>query len=147
MYRLRRKHKKHLDKKLLFRLRMYFIISIVLLGIVLFEVLSGRVSFLLAMIGFIIGITIGVAAARMFLLSWHHDAKKVISQLDIIGGIILALYIVFAIFRSKIIGEFVPASYVTGMSLSVAGGIMIGRVFGTGQKIVSILKEQDLFGN
>lgn len=147
MYRLRRKHRNHLDKKLVFRLRMYFVISTVLFGIVLFEVLSGRVSFLLAMIGLIIGVTIGVIAARMFVLSWHHDAKKVISQLDTIGVVILALYIVFAIFRSKIIGEFVPASYVTGASLSVVSGIMIGRVFGTGQKIVSILKEQDLFGN
>jgi hypothetical protein len=147
MYRLRRKHRKHMDKKLLFRLRIYFVISIVLLGIVLFEVLSGRVSYLLAIIGLIIGVTIGVVAARMFLLSWHYDAKKVISQLDTIGGVLLALYIVFAIFRSKIIGQFVPASYVTGTSLSVAGGIMIGRVFGTGQKIVAILKEQDLFGD
>jgi len=66
-----------MDKKLLFKLRMYFVISSVLLGIVLFEVLSGRVSFLLAMIGLIIGVTIGVVAARMLLLSWHHEAKLI----------------------------------------------------------------------
>lgn len=142
---LGRKHGKHIDKKLKFRLRIYFAISIILLGIVLFEVLTGRVSIVLALIGLLVGTAVGIIAARMFLFSWDKDAKKVISRLDIVGGLILAVYIVTAIFRGRIIGHFVQGSYVTGTSLSVVTGIMIGRVFGTGQKIVTILKEKNLF--
>ncbi len=111
----------------------------------MFEVLSRKVSLSLALIGLVAGVFVGVVAARMFLLSWHKDAKKVISRLDIVGGAILVLYIVFAIFRGKIIGHFVQGTEVTGTSLAVVAGIMIGRVFGTGNKIVSILKEQNLF--
>lgn len=144
MHRLRRKHLHHLDKKLRFRLRIYFIISVIMVGVVMFEVLSEKVSLSIASMGLVLGVFVGVAAARMFLLSWHKDAKKVISRLDIVGGTILILYIIFAIFRGKIISHFVQGSQVTGTSLAVVAGIMIGRVFGTGQKIISILKEQDL---
>src|SRR4051812_15536827 len=147
MFEFKREHAKHLDKKLRFRLRIYFAISIILLAAVLFEIFTNRVSILLALFGLIIGTGIGTFVARMFLLSWDRDAKKVISRLDLVGGIILAIYILIAIFRSKIIGHYIQANYVTGTSLSVVAGIMIGRVFGTGQKIVSILKEQEIIGS
>lgn len=139
MHVLRRKHAKHLDKKLRFRLRIYFAVSIILLGVVVFEILTGRVSLYLAPIGLVIGVAVGVAAARMFLLSWDKDAKRVISRLDALGIIILVLYILSAIFRGKIIGDFVPRYYVSGTGLAIVAGIMIGRVFGTGHKIVKIL--------
>lgn len=142
---LKKRHRHHLDKKILFRLRIYFAISIILLGVVGFEIFSGRVSMLLALIGLTLGVIIGIVAARIFLHSWNKDAKKVISRLDFVGGIILAIYILTAIFRGRIIGHFVQGSYVTGTSLSVVAGIMIGRVLGIGQKIVAILKEQNLF--
>lgn len=145
MHIIRRKHTKHLDKKLRFRLIIYFIISVILLGIVSFEVWTNRVSPMLAVIGLIIGLGIGFLTARMFLISWDKDAKKVIARLDILGGIILALYIMTAVMRTRIIGQYVQSSYVTGTSLSVVAGIMIGRVFGTGHKIGKILKEQGLF--
>lgn len=139
---LTRKHVKHLDRKLRFRLRIYFLVSIILLGAVLFEILTSRVNLLLALIGLLVGGFIGVIAARRFLLSWDKNEKKVIAELDFIGGVILVLYIASAIFRSRIIGHFVQGSYVTGTSLSVVTGIMIGRVFGTGHKIVEILQKQ-----
>lgn len=145
MHNLRRKHLRHLDKRLKFRLRIYFIISIVMIGVVAFEVLTGKVNPSFALVGILLGVVIGVVAARIFLISWHKDAKKVISRLDVIGGAILVLYIVFAVFRGKIIGNFVQGNQVTGVSLAVVAGMMIGRVFGTGHQIVTILKEQKLF--
>lgn len=144
MHTLKREHRHHLDKKLLFRLRIYFIISLILVGVVIYEILSNNVSISLAFIGLILGTLIGVVVARMFLISWDKDAKKVISRLDILGIFILIIYIIFAVFRSKIIGIFIQGNYVTGMSLSMVAGIMIGRVFGTGHKIVSILKEEQI---
>jgi hypothetical protein len=141
---LKHKHTKHLDTKLKFRWYIYLIISVLLFLAVLYEIFTSRVSMTLAGGGLIIGLGIGVIAARMFLISWDKDAKKIISRLDLFGGVILAVYIVIAILRSKIIGEFVESDYVTGTSISVIAGIMIGRVFGTGHKITKILKEQKL---
>jgi len=146
MFKLRRKHAKHIDKKLKFRLRIYLAISLVLLGIVLFDIFTNRVTPFLAAIGLSIGLIVGVLTARMFILSWDKDAKKVISRLDIIGILIIVVYIGISIFRGRVIGYFVQGSYVTGTSFAVITGMMIGRVFGTGQKIMAILKEQNLLG-
>jgi hypothetical protein len=120
------------------------VISVVLSAIVCYEILTGRVSLLLAVFGLLIGTIIGVYTARMYLFSWDKDARKVISRLDLLGIGILILYILASIFRSRIIGYFVQPSYVTGMSIAVVTGLMIGRIVGTGQKITKILKEQNL---
>lgn len=144
MITLKKKHIPHIDKKLVFRLRIYFIISLILICVVLFEVFSGHLQIFLALIGLLIGIILGVITARMFILSWDNDAKKVISKLDYVGGIILIVYIIFSFFRNTLIGNFVQANYVTGTSIAIATGVMIGRVFGTGRKIVSLLREQNL---
>jgi hypothetical protein len=120
------------------------VISVVLSAIVVYEVFTNRVSPLLAALGLMIGITVGVFTARMYLFSWDKDARQVISRLDLLGIGILILYILASIFRTRIIGYFVQPSYVTGMSIAVVTGLMIGRILGTGQKITKILKEQNL---
>lgn len=144
MITLKKKHIPHIDKKLVFRLRIYFILSLIMIGIVLFEIFSGRLNIILAFTGLLFGILVGVITARMFILSWDKDAEQVISKLDYVGGIILIAYLIFSFFRSSLIGHFVQANYVTGTSFAFATGVMIGRVFGTGRKIVSLLREQNL---
>ncbi len=141
---LKSKHKKHLHNKVILNLRIFMVISVVLSAIVCYEILTGRVSLLLAVFGLLFGTIIGVYTARMYLFSWDKDARKVISRLDLLGIGILILYILASIFRSRIIGYFVQPSYVTGMSIAVVTGLMIGRIVGTGQKITKILKEQNL---
>lgn len=144
MHRLKKKHFRHIDKKLRFKLKIYFAISVVMLGIVLYEFFSGKVDLSFVLIGLGLGVSIGVVVARISLVLWHKNAKKVISQLDVVGGVILVLYIALSIFRGTIVSHFVQGSQVTGASLALVAGIMIGRVFGTGQQIVNILKEQKL---
>jgi hypothetical protein len=118
---------------------------VVLFGAILFEIFSAKLSLPLALAGLALGAVTGVIAARIYLHSWDKDLGKVVSQLDVAGGVIFALYIIFALFREKIIGHFVQGNYIIGTSIAVVLGIMAGRVFGTGHKIISILKEQNLF--
>lgn len=141
---IKRKHKPHLHNKVLWNLRIFYLITIILLGIVIYEILTNRVTISLALISIILGTFIGVFTARMYLFSWDKDTKKIISRLDMFGIIILVIYILASIFRGKIIGQFVAPAYVTGVSLSVATGLMIGRLMGTGHIITSILKKQNL---
>ena len=141
----RERVRKHIDTKLRNRLRIYFLISVILLGVVIFEIVTGVVGLAYAILGIVIGMLLGFVSARMFHLSWDHDAKKIVSRLDLFGGVILVLYIIFAIFRSRLIGYFIHGPAVGGVSISIVTGIMIGRVIGTRGRIRQILSEQNVF--
>ena len=139
-----RKHAYHVDKKLRFRLRLYALISLVMLGIVLYEIFIKILPLKFAGIGILVGLTIGIISARMYHLSWDKDAKKIVSRLDIIGIIILVFYLAFVIVRSRLIGIFVAAPVVGAVGFSITAGVMIGRVVGTRNAIMEILKEREI---
>lgn len=80
----------------------------------------------------------------MFHTSWNDDAKKIVSRLDMFGGGILILYILFEILREQIVGYFTHDVQVGTVGFAVLAGIMFGRVLGTRGKIIEILKEQNL---
>lgn len=143
-HRTLQKHAHHIDKKLKFRLRLYSLISLVMLGIVLYEIFIKILPLEFAVVGIFIGLFLGVISARMYHLSWNHDAKKIVSRLDVVGVIILVVYIAFVIVRSKLIGIFVAAPVVGAVSFSITAGIMIGRVVGTRNAIIEILREREI---
>ena len=139
-----RKHAHHIDKKLKFRLRLYVIISLVMLGIVLYEIFIKILPLVFATLGIFIGLFMGIISARMYHLSCDKDAKKIVSRLDVIGIIILISYITFVIVRSRLIEFFVAAPMVGAVGFSITAGIMLGRVIGTRNAIIEILKEREI---
>src|SRR5689334_555713 len=94
-----RHHAHHIDKRLRFRIRLYLIISLILVGVFVYNVLRGALRLDYGILGLIAGIFIGIFTSRMFHTSWDHDAKKVVSRLDMFGIGILIVYIGFEIFR------------------------------------------------
>ena len=138
------KHRSHLDKKLRNNLRIYVLVTIILFSILGYDIAIGIVGITAASIGIVIGVVFGFVTARMFRLSWDHDAKKIISQLDKLGIAIIILYIVLAIFRNRLIELFVHGPAVGGISIAIVTGVMIGRILGTRGRILQILKEQQL---
>jgi O-antigen/teichoic acid export membrane protein len=139
-----RKHAHHVDNKLKFRLRLYVIISLVMLGVVLYEIFIHILPLEFAAVGILVGLVVGIISARRYHLSWDKDAKKIVSRLDLIGIIILVLYIGFVIVRSKLIGIFVQGPVVGAVSFSITAGVMIGRVVGTRNAIIEILREREI---
>jgi uncharacterized protein (DUF697 family) len=139
-----RNHAHHIDKKLRFRVRLYSLISLVMLGIVLYEIFIKILPLPFAVAGIFVGLFIGIITARMRHLSWDKDAKKIVSRLDIVGIVILVLYLSFVMVRSRLIGYFVAAPMVGAVGFSITAGIMIGRVIGTRNAIIEILKEREI---
>lgn len=115
-----------------------------MLGVVLYEIFIKILPLKFAGIGILVGLTIGIISARMYHLSWDKDAKKIVSRLDIIGIIILVFYLAFVIVRSRLIGIFVAAPVVGAVGFSITAGVMIGRVVGTRNAIMEILKEREI---
>jgi hypothetical protein len=141
----REKHGKHIDTKLRNRLRLYAVLTVGLVGIVIFEILAGFLPLLLAVIGLGIGTIFGLVSSRMYHLSWDHDARKVVSRMDVFGIIILVVYFLSAMLRRMVIGYFVHGPAVWGVTFAIATGIMFGRVFGMRGRIIQVLKEQNVF--
>ncbi|MDP3940772.1 MAG: hypothetical protein Q8Q49_00525 [bacterium] len=140
-----RHHSHHIDKSLRRRLYLYFGISLILIGILIYNIARGALRIDYGAIGLLAGIGIGIITSRMFHTSWNKDAKKVISRFDTFGIGILVLYIVFELLRERIVGYFTHDVQVGTVGFAVLAGIMFGRVIGTRGKIVEILKEQKIF--
>ena len=141
-----RKHAQHIDKRLRFRMRIYFLIAVIFIGIFIWNILRGSLRFDYGMIGITSGILIGIITSRMYHLSWDHDAKKIVSRLDAFGIAILIFYITIEVFREKIVSYFTHDVQVGTVGFALLSGIILGQFLGTGGKIKKILKEQKVFG-
>ncbi len=140
-----RNHSHLIDRRLRFRLRIYFLISLLFLGIFLFNVVRGALRLDLGLIALFVGIILGIAFSRMFHTRWDKNVGKVIGRLDLYGIGILGIYIFFEIMRDKIVAYFTHDIQVGTVSFAVLAGIMFGRFIGTRGKIIKILLEEKVF--
>src|SRR5659263_395438 len=68
--------KKHIDRKLIFRIRIFYVIGILLTGLMLYDVLEGIIGLELSLGGFLLGLFLGFIATRMFIIHWHEKGQK-----------------------------------------------------------------------
>ena len=133
--------RRHVDKKIRMRMRIFAVIFVVLLVVVIVELfLAAPEAVPPALAGLVGGIAVGLVASRMYRLEWDRAARTVVGKLDILGGIILVAYIVFSIFRSRIVALWVPADIVKLCSLAVMDGLMLGQVIGTAGGLKELYK-------
>ncbi len=104
---------RHVDRKIRLRLRIYaFVFSVLLVVVIVELVMASRTTILAAAVSFAGGIVVGLVASRMFRLQWDSAAKNVVGKLDVLGVVILVADIAFGIFRSRLVGLWVPANIV-----------------------------------
>lgn len=132
---------KHLDSRLRTRLTLYFIIAVVLVCISIYYIIADRVATLYPLLALAIGMGLGALASRMFHITWDHGARQAISRFDAYGIAILALYIVFEIYRKQIVGYFIHGPALVATSFALFAGIMIGRLIGIRGRIREVVEE------
>lgn len=120
---------------------MLAVISLILIGVVVFNVIFRNTDLLvaaaLAGIGFILGFYI---FSRMSAVEWNEQEKIVQSgRMDIVGYIALGLYIVFEISFRTFLHDFSAVS-VTAFLLAGIGGTLLGRVVGTVVEIHTVFR-------
>ncbi len=86
-------YRDNVDRKLIIRQRIFFVIITILLGVGVMNILQGKISFLLGFSGLVGATLVGLSLSRMFLIFWHVEKAKVVSQLDALGTVLLILYI------------------------------------------------------
>jgi hypothetical protein len=135
---------KYIHSRLLVQLIIFAVISIIMLGIVGYDISVRNISLALAGVGILIGLCIGFAAGRMFAIKWHEDTEKVIIGMDKTSVLIIVIYIAFRILGNQLFGQFLHGSALTAFTYCTLGGIMIGRFFSMTRSITKILKKQNI---
>lgn len=141
-----RHHTHHINKRLQIQLRLYFLITLILLGLLIYNFAKGSISLEYGILGVGAGIIIGIIASRMYHISWNSDANKVVGKLDRLGVIILIGYILFEVFREHIVSYFTHGAQVGAVGFAILAGVMFGRILGMRGKIIKVLEEQKVFG-
>ena len=132
--------RQHVDHRLRFRLRVFLIIWLVLALVIAIDVLRHKFDISLVLLGSLTGFLIGLVLSRMYRLDWEQETTKVVSQLDVVGRVILGVYILFMVGRDWILGFWIQASDLMAFILCFTAGTMIGRVAGTRRGIRRILQ-------
>ena len=131
------------DRRLRFRLGLFLLIGIVILGIIVRDVLIGELMWWLAVLGAAAGIIVGTILGRFLTIRWHETKEQAVSEMDIAGGIGIALYIAFEVSRNWLLGHFVSGVALSTLSLAVLGGALVGRYFGMRISINRVLEQQN----
>lgn len=135
--------KKHIDKKLVWRMTMFAIILTIMTGVLVYEIFISDINFLWIIVGIVVGIFIGFVAGRIFTIEWSQEKKVVVGRLDLIGGIVLTLYILVSVGRSWIFAHWFKGMMLTAFTFSFIEGAMIGRLLSMRFNIKRVLIEQD----
>ena len=140
----RERIKKHIHYKLAKRIKIYFAISVIMIGIVAYELIITKFNPFLALGLRWIGLIVWYYLSRMFKIYWHIEDQIITSRVDRIGWIILWIYMAFSFLRHYLIGLFVQAPLVFVVTFSLVAGIMIGRFLGMRDTIRKILRKQEI---
>jgi hypothetical protein len=119
------------DRAILLRLRVYAVVFAVVLVIAAAEVaLRDSHPWWQAGVGLVLGVGVGILASRTVHLRWDDFEQRVVGRLDAVGVVVLLLYVVFSLTRSRLVGQWVDGDAVAPVSLSVLAGAMLGQVLG-----------------
>jgi hypothetical protein len=121
-----------LHRRLIIRIYLLFGVSLVLAGIVIFNVLVRGANPLIASAfmagGFVLGM---VVFSRMISVQWDEEKEEVsTARMDALGYVILGLYIVFEIGLRTELRNIFPVSG-TVFILATVAGTLLGRSVGT----------------
>jgi hypothetical protein len=138
----RKEVSQYVQRKLIFRLQRLAIIFTIIFSILIVELSLKRIPFYIALAGFLAGAAIGMLISRrMHTITWDEETSKAVTRMDTVGIILLILYLLFVIFRHWIFAFWIDAYVLTPLSLSIAAGGMLGRLYFTRRKIRRLLND------
>lgn len=130
----------HVNPKLRRNIYTYLGISVVILVVILYRIISAGSSFHYPLLSFAVGLIVGIIVSRMYVISWDKDAEHVIHRMDAYGVVFLVAYILFEVASHYFIEHWLTGPLVSTVILSSIGGALLGRGLGMIHKMVAVLK-------
>ncbi|MEO5950595.1 MAG: hypothetical protein ABIQ04_04060 [Candidatus Saccharimonadales bacterium] len=132
------------SKKLRNNLRILSIVYLILFIITMYNLVIAQTTFWQVILAILIGLTAGIISARMYKISWSEDESKVIGRIDIYGGIVLVLFVVFELNRTRIAEIFSSGDSIGSIGLVLITSALFGRILGTSKKILHVLESEKI---
>ncbi|HEV7121242.1 MAG TPA: hypothetical protein VGN56_00280 [Candidatus Paceibacterota bacterium] len=133
------KRRAHTAPRLHTRQRMFQAIAGILLLFILYELYIGTIRWWLALIAIAIGLVLGFIMGRLVRVRWDDEAQRVVTQMDVIGVIVIVAYIAVAFLRNYLLGQWLTGAALTAASLSLAAGLLYGRYLGMRRSIQKVI--------
>lgn len=130
-----------IDSRLRIRLTMFLLISLVLMGFIIYDLADRVITPLTAGIALVTGLVIGYGLGRSVYVRWHETEEKVVTQMDTVGMLAIGAYIVFALLRHKLLGEWLTGIALTGATLTLVAGLLFGRYLGMRYSIQKVVRK------
>jgi Na+/proline symporter len=132
-------------KKLITRVRMLFIIAVILIGIVLYNIvtrnISAYVAFAVALLGYVLGRTLFSGMSKVV---WNEEEEELqAGKMDIVGFASIGLYVLFEIgLRTFLKDAYPDSAMATVYILAGVGGTLFGRTFGMIDAMLAASKDK-----
>ncbi len=110
-------------------LRVLIIVFDVMLVLLLIRVAQGELSWWQMALGLVVGAGIGVLLGRINRGWWDQATGTVVSQMDVLGVVLLLVYLIFTFSRSRIADAWVDDAHAAaGVALALGAGAIAGRI-------------------
>lgn len=136
--------KNFVERKLLIRLKLFFVVFALLVIVIFIEVSRGHFTSSTAMGAIMLGLLIGGIFVRRKRIYWEEETSRVIARMDRIGVILLVLYVSLIAFRHFLLDRWIPGTQLIGFGFSITAGAMLGRLLSMRSQIRQILKEKNI---
>jgi cation transport ATPase len=133
-----KERREHVNRRLLLRLRFYFILMLLEFAVIGFEVLNGSFAPTTALIFVAAGLVVGIILTRRFHLSWDEKTYTVVGSTDVIGAIILVCYVIFVFAKPDIFGLYLQGQQLLIALVAISAGTQLGRITGTRRGIMRL---------
>jgi hypothetical protein len=135
--------KDYVKKKMIYRLRIFYIVSISMFGFIIYEIAIQTLDIVLATTAMILGIFTGWLVAQRYKLVWDEEASQVVTKMDRMGIVLLVIYLVFTFSRKWIFSHWLTGEALTLFTLTFGNGAMMARVVCLRKKIRRIIRREN----
>lgn len=120
------------DRRLRLQIAIFSLVFLVVTVLVVVRTISDGIDPFWPLLGFAVGLLIGVTLARSKTLSWDASDNAVVSAMSVIGIVVTIAYLILMVMRDDILVNLVDdAATVSVAGLAVTGGVMLGRTIFT----------------
>ena len=132
------------ERKLVTRLWIFFVVLILLIGVIIYEMTNHYIATSKASVAFFSGILAGIVFTRRNKIFWEAETSRVIARMDRIGIALLIIYIAYVIFRHEWLAHLFYGHQLTAFSFTLTAGTITGRVLSMRTQIRQVLKSQKI---